>query len=96
MSWSSSKIIVLKIKGPKNFLIKLEVEPENRINFFNILQDFLSFCNSIDKTIKIEDEITDSETREICALTIVINYSQQVESKLAAISNDLLRFSRKL
>ena len=89
--------MILKItKIDKSMLIKLEVKPENRINFFNVLQDFLNFSAAVGSFIKFENEIIDSETGETHSITISLQHSQQIETKLRSVGPEFLRFSRKM
>ena len=99
--WTHPRDITIKIpstnKVEPNFGVTLRVEPEKRIEFGKILEDYLNFCYQAQAVIRIKDEIIDLTSKEPCSITFEINGERNTFGmELQRIGGSLLHCSTKI
>lgn len=99
--WTLPRNITIKFpsitKAEPELITTFRVEPDHRIEFGKIINDYMNFCCNARSMIRLKDDITDAETGETCAITIEINGNRQaVAPEMQRIGNSLLQHSTRL
>lgn len=97
VQWSHPRDVTIKFPSnalEQQTLIKFRVEQSGKVGFLKIINEYFYFCTSRNAVISVVDEVTDSESKEPCAFTILIEGSREVVAQqLQKIGSDLLKHS---
>ena len=97
--WAHPRDITIKFPGSKlepEQSVGFRVEHAKKDGFYKIFSEYLYFCGSRNAIVKITNEVTDVESKEICAFTAEIHGSRNVVGhEMQRIGNTLLQHSTR-
>ena len=97
--WAHSRDITIRLPGNKfepEQVIGFRVEQDKKDAFNKIFSEYLYFCASRNALVKIVNEVSDSESKEPCALTVEIDGSRAVvNQEMQRIGNTLIQNSTR-
>ena len=98
--WSHTRDVTVKFPGSKHEheqLVTFRVEQKDAKEFQKIFDDYLAFCKKNEAIISLTDEVSDAESKEPCAFTVLIEGSRAIcGSQMQRIGNDLLKHSKRV
>jgi len=100
--WTHSRDVVIKFpsSNPKiepELVVAFRVEPEKRVEFGKLFEEYLNFCYRSKAIVRIKDEITDAESGEPCSIIFEINGERPiVGAEMQRIGASLMQHSARI